>query len=80
MKKAAFELYVEEKNTMSKKRSLKYTQLETQLYLKDKMFDKEERKLLYALRSRCHTTKENFKKMYKNDIYHYHLYIRIVVC
>ena len=68
VKKAAFELYVEEKNTMSKIRSLKYTQLETQLYLKDKMFDKEERKLLYALRSRCHTTKENFKKMYKNDI------------
>ena len=58
VKKAAFKSYVEEKNTMSKIRGLKNTQLKMQLYLKDKMFDKEERKLLYALRSRYHTTKE----------------------
>lgn len=66
VKKAAFDSYIEEKNTMSKIRSLKYTKLETQLYLKENMFDKEERKLLYALRSRCHTSKDNFKTMNKN--------------
>ena len=68
VKKAAFDAYIEEKNTLSKIRSLNYTKLETQLYLKDKMFDKEERKLLYAMRSRCHMSKNNFKKMNRNDL------------
>ena len=44
------------------------TKLEAQEYLKSAMFNQQERQLLVALRSKCHQSKENFKKLNKNNL------------
>ena len=38
------------------------------LYLTSKLFTKEERNLMYSLRSICHPAKNNFKRMNKNNL------------
>ena len=68
VKKAAFESYVKEKNTLTKIKDIEYTCLETQQYLVDTMFSSEERNLLFALRSRCYPVKENFKNINKQNM------------
>ena len=67
--KAAFKYFLKEKERHSKMNELSYSELRIQPYLIDKRFTKEERDLLISLRSRCHDSKNNFKKLYKNDIY-----------
>ena len=64
VKQAAFESYVKEKNLLSKIKDIEYTKLETQHYLTSPMFNKEERMLLFSLRSKCHGAKDNFKNMF----------------
>ena len=59
---------MKEKNLLSKIKNIEYTKLETQKYLKDTRFSCEERKLLFALRSRCYNAKENFKNINKNNM------------
>ena len=66
--KAAFKEYLAKKETHKKIKKLEYEQLELQPYLKSKQFSGKERKLLTLLRSRCHPAKNNFKKMYQNNI------------
>ena len=68
VKQAAFEQYIKMKESHSKLNEVKYTSLEIQPYLKSEMFNKEEMKLLYLLRSRCHKSKNNFRKMFKNNV------------
>ena len=53
---------------LSKIKTLEYTKLEVQEYLTSAMFNKQERQLLIDLRSKCHQSKENFRKLYKNNI------------
>ena len=68
VKKAAFESYLKERNALSKIKDVQYSELKIQDYLKDKMFNRSERKLLYALRSKCYNAKQNFKSLYKNNM------------
>ena len=68
VRKAAFALYIEEMKGLSKIKTLEYTKLEVQEYLTSAMFNKQERQLLIDLRSKCHQSKENFRKLYKNNI------------
>ena len=65
--KAAFKMYTENQNCLSKIRNLKYEQLCLQEYLKSDMFSTDERKLLVRLRSKCHNSKANFKQLHKNQ-------------
>ena len=68
VRKAAFALYIEEMKLLSKIKTLEYTKLEAQVYLTSPIFNKQERKLLVSLRSKCHQSKENFKKLNKNNL------------
>ena len=68
VKKAAFKSYIAKKETHQKIRNLEYEQLELKPYLKSSEFSGKERKLLTLLRSRCHPARNNFKKMYQNQI------------
>ena len=67
IRKAALKELTEKKNTLSKIRELKYETLKIQPYLKCPKFHRDERKLLYALRSRMHPSKNNFRKMYPKN-------------
>ena len=66
--KAAFKYYLKKKETHSKLDEISYSELKLQSYLKDKGFSKEERELMVSLRSRCHRSKVNFRKLHKNDL------------
>ena len=46
-----------------KVKDINYQRLEVQQYLTDPDFSTEKRNILYALRSRMHSAKSNFKKM-----------------
>ena len=56
-----------QKQTHSKLDEVEYSSLEIQLYLKSTTLNKSEKELLFNLRSKCHKSKSNFKKLYKND-------------
>ena len=68
VEKAALKTYIAKKETHQKIRHLEYERLELKPYLKSNEFSGKERKLLTLLRSRCHPARNNFKKMYKNQI------------
>ena len=68
VEKAALKTYVAKKETHQKIRHLEYERLELKPYLKSNEFSGKERKLLTLLRSRCHPARNDFKKMYKNQI------------
>ena len=46
-----------------------YQSLNIQPYLTSKLFTKEERNLMYSLRSNRHPAKNNFKRMNKNNLH-----------
>ena len=69
IQKAAFKYFLKEKERHSKMNELSYSELRIQPYLIDNRFTKEERDLMVSLRSRCYDSKNNFKKLYKNDTY-----------
>ena len=48
--------------------NVEYLDLKIQPYLIDSNFNKEERKLLVALRSRCRSAKSNFRKLNKGNL------------
>ena len=68
VKTAAFKSYLKERDMLSKIKEVDYTEFKIQDYLTNKMFNRSERKLLYALRSRCYNVKQNFKSLYKNNM------------
>ena len=63
-----FCLFICLRDMLSKIKEVEYREVKIQDYLTDKMFNRSERKLLYALRSRCYTAKQNFKSLYKNNM------------
>ena len=63
---AAFRYFMELKDQHKKLNNMKYEHLRIQAYLVSKKFNKSERQLLYSLRSNCHKSKYNFKKMHRN--------------
>ena len=66
--KAAFCEYMREKAEKSKLEQLQYKTLQLQPYLIEKSFTYKEIYLLYSLRSRAHPAKNNYRKMYNNQI------------
>ena len=69
VQKAAFDYYMKLKNEHKKLDGVNYQELKIQPYLTDTQFNQKERKLLYSLRSKCHKSKFNFKKMNKNQLF-----------
>ena len=67
VQKAAFAYLIEEKRHHSKLNDVTYSELKLQPYLQDCRFNKEERKLLTCMRSRCYNAKINFRKLHRND-------------
>ena len=65
---SAFKIYKEKQEGLSKIKDLKYDKLELKSYLKSQLFTKEERTLLVKLRSKCHDSKSNFRKMNQNNV------------
>ena len=61
--KAAFEYMCKEQKGLSKIKDIKYECGKIQEYLKSPNFNQKERNLLYALRSRSHPAKLNYRKM-----------------
>ena len=66
--KAAFCEYLKEKDQKSKLNQLTYETFKIQPYLTKYGFTSKEISLLYALRSRSHPAKSNYKNMYKNTL------------
>ena len=61
-------MYLEKlKKKNSKSKQLEVSNLETSPYLLDSRFSKEERELLFRLRSKTLSVKENFKNAYLNN-------------
>ena len=69
IQKAAFKYFTDIQSTHKKIKDIQYEALNIQTYLVDKSFSQKERKLLYLLRSHCHKSKFNFKKLFKNEIF-----------
>ena len=68
VKKAAFKYLTKQKEEHKKVKNLVYKDLQIQPYLTSKLFNNEERNLLYSLRSMCHPAKQNFRKMNRNNL------------
>ena len=68
IQKAVFKYFMEIKGGHKKLENVKYEDLKIQPYITSKLFNQKERQLLYLMRSQCHNSKNNFKKMYRNDI------------
>ena len=69
IEKAAFLSYIERKeNKLEKLDKIEYKKLETQQYLNSKYFGKKEVQLMSLLRSKCHQSKDNFRKMNKKNM------------
>ena len=68
IKIAAFEEMNNLKKGKKKVMDVKYQGLEVQKYLIDPDFSTEKRNLLYALRSRMHASKSNFRKMNSGNL------------
>ena len=63
VRNAAFSSYLSMKDeSKTKMRYLKYEKFEMQGYLSSNIFSMEEKKLLFALRSKCYSAKNNLKK------------------
>ena len=69
VKKAALKYLLNQKEGHKKIKDITFNEYKIQPYLNSNMFNNEERKLLYSLRSRCHPAKLNFRKMNKNNLF-----------
>ena len=69
IEKAAFNLYMQKKEVHKKKLGdLKYPTFGIQPYMHNKMFGKNEIKIMCLLRSKSYPAKMNFRKMHKNNL------------
>ena len=64
---AAFNELLQLKQNHSKLKEVKYLTFSIQPYLISKQMTKTEKTLLYLMRSKCHKSKNNFRKMFQND-------------
>ena len=67
-KEKAFKDLIELKNSHEKVKELNYEKLEMQSYLKSNLFYQDEAKLIFKLRSNMIKVKQNFSRMYKNNM------------
>ena len=66
--KAAFGFFLKAKEGHSKLDKIQYTQLRIQPYLSTTLISNKQKELLYILRSNCHSSKMNFKKLNRNNL------------
>ena len=66
--KATFQMLLDMKKTHTKLDNISYPSFEKQQYLKSKHISNFEKELMFNLRSRCHNSKSNFKKLNNNSI------------
>ena len=66
--KAVFEFLMNQKQTHKKIDEVEYSRLETQPYLTTNTLKTAEKELLFNMRSKCHKSKINFKRLYKNNL------------
>ena len=69
VQKAAFQWFSLQQEGHKKTKNILYEEFKTQPYLTSKLFNNEERNLLYSLRSKCHPAKNNFRKMNRNNLF-----------
>ena len=48
---------------------IEYTKIKLQPYLSSSVLNNKQKELLYILRSNCHNSKMNFKKLNRNSLY-----------
>ena len=68
MNKSVFEYLMNIKRSHTKLNNVTYKHLKIQSYLATKNINNKEKELLYNLRSTCHSSKNNFRKMNKNNL------------
>ena len=66
--KAAFKFLIMKKEGHTKLDEINYTKLILQPYLSSSSINNNEKKLLYILRSKCHNSKMNFRKLNRNNL------------
>ena len=69
MNKAVFEYLLNEKRAHTKLNDVTYQSFKLQPYLATKTLNNKSKELLYNLRSKCHSSKNNFRKMNRNNLY-----------
>ena len=67
MNKSVFEYFLELKNGHTKIADITYSKFQIQPYLTTKELNNSGKQLLFNLRSNCHSSKHNFRKMNKNN-------------
>ena len=65
--KSAFEYFMDLKKGHSKLADVTYNKFQIQPYLRAKELNNSGKELLFNLRSNCHSSKHNFKKINKNN-------------
>ena len=68
MNKPVFEYLMNIKRSHTKLNNVTYKHLQIQSYLVTKNINNKEKELLYNLRSKCHSSKNNLRKMNKNNL------------
>ena len=66
--KAAYKYFLNLKETHSKLDEIVYSKFELQPYLTTKMLTQKQKELLYLLRSKCHSSKMNFRKLHRANL------------
>ena len=67
VKKAAFAELLKMKEQHSKIKEGKYDKFQTQPCLKSSQLSNKEKTFIYRLRSKCHQSKMNFKRRFRNN-------------
>ena len=68
MNKAVYQFFMNLKQGHTKLDMVEYTQFEIQPYLTTKTLTNEEKMLLFNLRSNCHSSRANFRKLNRNNL------------
>ena len=66
--KAAFKYFQSVKETHSKLNDITYKKFQLQPYLSSQKLNNLNKELLYKLRSKCHESKMNFRKLHRNNL------------
>ena len=66
--KAAYKYFLNLKETHSKLDEIVYSKFELQPYLTTEILTQKQKELLYLLRSKCHSSKMNFRKLHRANL------------
>ena len=68
MNKAVFKYFMNLKEGHTKLQGVEYKQFHLQPYLATMTLSNKEKELLFNLRSNCHSSRNNFRKMHRNNL------------